>query len=104
MLNELGQKLKKYRENNFPDIGLRRVAGIVGIDYSYLYRIEDGKYTPSDEMLLKITRAYKLPSQEQLELFHMIHSGAYEQLIHKVYTENPKTFNKTFVFNRKKKK
>lgn len=104
MLNELGQKLKKYRESVFPDMGLRRVADIIGIDYSYLYRVEDGKYTPSDEMLIKITEAYKLSPQEQLELFHMIHSGAYEQLIHKVYTENPKTFNKTFVFNRKKKK
>ena len=68
---ELGQELKTLREKAFPNDSLRRVAGEVGIEYTHLFRIEAGQYTPSDDNLTKILDTYNATPNEKLSIFSL---------------------------------
>lgn len=81
MEKKLGEQLKRYREKVFKDQALRRVADQVGVNYSYLYRLEEGSHVPSDEILLKLAAAYNLKLLEKLELFAMAHSPEFRNLL-----------------------
>lgn len=81
MNTNLGKKLKEYRQNKFPDLALRRVADAIGVDYSYIYRVEEGVHIPSDEVLSKLTTGYDLSLEEKLEIFALAHSPEYAQVL-----------------------
>lgn len=57
---EIGQKLKKLREEK--GLSMREVAARIGIDHSYIGKIEKGKF-PSLEKLRKICELYGVSVQ-----------------------------------------
>lgn len=97
----LGKKLKDFRMKKFENFGLRRVAEKIGLDYSYLYRIEEGLYTPSDETISKIAKSYDLSSEETLELFGLAHISPE---LRKALDKGGPDSMQSFAFYRKKKK
>ncbi|MBI4158288.1 MAG: helix-turn-helix transcriptional regulator [Candidatus Yanofskybacteria bacterium] len=98
---ELGKRLREFRIKKFGDAGLRRVADKIDLDYSYLYRIEEGLYTPSDDVLTKIATEYQLTSEETLELLGLAHiTPAFRKVLDKAGPENLRSF----AFYRKVKK
>lgn len=105
---QLGDLLKKYREEKFQGMGLRRVAKEIGIDYSHLFRIEAGQYVPSDDNLLKLASAYGLDAKQKLEVFNLARlTPKYQKVIDDAvesdYKKNPKAFVGAFYSKDKKK-
>jgi len=72
-MKKLGAKLAEYREKAFPGESLRRVADKLGMDYSYLSRLEKGFYRPSDEKIALLSGIYELSDIERMELFLLAH-------------------------------
>lgn len=105
----LGEILKEYRIKSFPDMGLRRVASEVGIDYAHLFRIEAGQYTPSDESLMKMLTTYKVTDPtEKLTVFNLAHlTPSYQEIINQTanqHEKNPQAFVDAFYRKQKKEK
>jgi len=91
---KLGNILKGYRLKVFPNDSLRRVAKELGVNYTYLSRLEDGYSRPSDEVLSKVVRTYTIPPNEALELFAMSHySPHYAQILRQAKEEDRKGFS-----------
>ena len=55
------------------ELGLRRVADAAGVNYSYLFRVEDGVHIPSDDFLLKLAKLYEITLEEKLNLLMIAH-------------------------------
>lgn len=66
---QLGEVLREYREHSFPNEGLRRVAKQIDIDYTHLFRIEDGQYVPQDDTLTRILDAYSVSLDQRFYAF-----------------------------------
>ncbi len=98
MTKTLGEKLKGYREEKFKNMGLRKAAEEIGIDFTHLNRIERG-LRPSAETLKKFSQKYGLSQDEEAELFasaKIIHPDVSDYL-----KQNPK---EAMAFFRKTKK
>lgn len=73
-IETLGEKLKELREKHFPGESLRKVSEkLERLDFgenffSYLSKIESGSMLPSEELLKRISDAYKLSHAEFFEL------------------------------------
>jgi len=84
---ELGLELKRLRERKFPGESLRRVATEhVEIEYTHLFRIESGQYTPSDEKLTTLLDTYDATAEEKLFVFNLArltpaHHDAYAEAV-----------------------
>lgn len=101
---KLGEVLKNYRGKAFPDMGLRRVANEVGIDYAHLFRIESGQYTPSDDSLIKLLDAYKVDPIGKLEVFNLARvTPCYQKIINAAHNKDPKSFVNAFYRKNKDK-
>ena len=99
---DLGKKLKEFRVRKFDKVGLRRIADSLAMDYSYLYKIEEGIYTPSDKTLSKMAEIYNLSPAETLEVFNLAHiSPDFKKVIRSVKEDE---LLHSFAFYRKKKK
>ncbi|GEM_PF-4661419 len=100
-MKKIGEKLEEFRRRAFKDMGLRRVANEIGVDYSYLFNVEKGEHKPSDEFLAKLSDAYKLSPEEKADLFFQSHmTPQYREVI-----ENKKVdMEKILAFYRKNKK
>lgn len=73
--NELGGLLRSYREQAFPNQGLRRAAENLGIvHYAHLFRIEAGQSIPSDETLENLLTAYGVNSHDRLHAMSLAHA------------------------------
>jgi len=64
----VGELLKEHRKDKL-GVSVREAALLVGVHYTYLSRIENGISEPSDEVLDKIAKKYKLSQEETTELF-----------------------------------
>lgn len=80
-MKKLGNQLKKYRIREYKKTGLRKVAKDIGINYSYLYRVEKGVHIPSDDMIDKMRIAYHMTYQEAFTLMLTTKSKAFTNLI-----------------------
>lgn len=103
MTKEFLEKLKYYRNRQFPNMGIRAVALEVGVSFAHLNKIERG-LIPSADYLTKLARAYNLSSEEEFELF-VLANKIYDHPATKNYFEsNPKKMEELEVFFRKIKK
>lgn len=89
---QLGKKLQAFRERRFPNESLRRVALSLEFDYSYLYRLEEGFYKPTDEKLASIAKVYELSQEEVAELLALAQS--YSSTIDIMRKKSPEDFEK----------
>ena len=69
MAKTLGEKLKFYRERKFQNMGLRKVAGELKMNYVYLHRIEKDVFAPSVKLIQNLSKKYGLNEDEEIELF-----------------------------------
>lgn len=65
----VGTLLKKYRREKM-GLTVREAAEVVDLHYTYLSRIENDISEPSDDVLNKIAKKYKLNDEEGAELFY----------------------------------
>lgn len=66
---ELGKKLTFYRKLKYGDLGIKQVAPILGIKYSYLSKLENGLQRPSIKVLNQIVYKYEVEAEEKMKLF-----------------------------------
>ncbi|GBD21714.1 putative HTH-type transcriptional regulator [bacterium HR28] len=59
--------LREYREKH--DVSQYRLAKAVGVDHSYISRLESGQRRPSYDIVLSIARALDLQGEEKKTLF-----------------------------------
>lgn len=71
MEQNIGKKLKNYRESKFPNLGLRKAADEVKINFVYLNRIENNLLMPSEDMIVKLAMAYGLTDEQEFEIFQL---------------------------------
>lgn len=89
MNKELGKKLKEFRLRKFSEDSIRRVAERLDLDPSYLYRVEEGFYTPKDDKLMTMSKLYNLTAVQTLEIFHLAHLDAeYQGVFDRAVKEN----------------
>jgi len=80
---QLGIRLKELRTKK--KWSLRRVADMIGVNYSYLYSIEEGEHVPSDEVLSKILKVYSLSQSEKFDIFNLAHlSQEYTEVLENI--------------------
>jgi transcriptional regulator with XRE-family HTH domain len=77
----LGSILKAYRLAKFPTQPLRHSASLMGINFSYLFRIEEDSHKPSDDVLKLIVDTYELTPIEQRDVFILAHSSIFAKII-----------------------
>ena len=78
---KINKLLKKYRIRKYKTLGLRRVAKDVGMNYSYLFRVETGVHMPSDNFINKLSKKYDLDNKERVELFFLSRSKEMREII-----------------------
>lgn len=66
---ELGDFLLQLRKEKFPGKGLKQVAPLLDIEYSYLNKLENGLQKPSLSLLHRIRTEYNLDNQQQQYIF-----------------------------------
>lgn len=103
MNKQLGEQLKKIRIETFKDLGLRRVADKANVNYSYLYRVEEGVHVPSDEFLTKLLSIYNVSLKQKLDIFMLAHSEELKNMLTEVATGDPQMLQKVFYRKNKKK-
>lgn len=79
----IGKKLKELREKE--GIGIKKLAGYVNADYTYLSKIENEKVNPSREMIKRIAQYFNYDSDELL-----ISAEKLPEDVEKILRENPK--------------
>src|SRR3989344_5593041 len=65
---EFGKTLLGFRKAKFGDLGLKQIAPKLGIEYSYLNKLENGLQKPSVDVFNKIIDVYGLTDKEIEEL------------------------------------
>jgi transcriptional regulator with XRE-family HTH domain len=53
---KFGELLKQLRQEN--ELGIKRLAPELGVDYSYLSKLENNKASPSDELIERVARYF----------------------------------------------
>ena len=89
-MNDLGNFLRQHREllqENDVSFSLRQVATRIGVQPSYLSKIERGIENPSEEMVLKLANEY---SQNADILLAM--AGKVSSRLQKIIMKNPSAF------------
>ena len=77
-----GSLVRKLRQNQ--GIGIKRLAPELGLDYSYLSRIENDKAMPSEKTIDKISRYFDY-SKDEL----MLAADRIPEDIRRILRENP---------------
>ena len=85
------------------ELGLRRVADAAGVNYSYLFRVEDGVHIPSDDFLLKLAKLYEITLEEKLNLLMIAHGSQLHEVLKDAYNEEPKVLETVFFRKAKNK-
>lgn len=62
MRRGFGHYLRTLRENK--GLGLKRVAPELGISYTFLSKLENGKVQPSDEVLERLANYYSIDDEQ----------------------------------------
>jgi transcriptional regulator with XRE-family HTH domain len=60
--NEFGKAFKKLREEQ--GFSIKKLAGSLQVNYTYLSKIENNKSIPSDEFIDKIAELFKVDADE----------------------------------------
>jgi transcriptional regulator with XRE-family HTH domain len=79
---KIGGKLKALR--NDQGIGIKKLAGHLDVDYSYLSKIENDKANPSRETISRIARYFKCDIDELLILSEKLPPD-----VEKIFEEHP---------------
>lgn len=64
----MGKKLSIYRKLKYGSLGIKQVAPILGIKYSYLSKLENGLQRPSLKVLNEIVYRYEVDGDEKMNL------------------------------------
>jgi transcriptional regulator with XRE-family HTH domain len=89
-INEFSNFLRQHRESlqkKDSSYSLRKVAGRIGVQPSYLSKIERGLENPSEELVLKLAKEY---SQNEDVLLAM--AGKVSSRLQKIIMKNPVAF------------
>jgi transcriptional regulator with XRE-family HTH domain len=69
MMTAFGERIRELRTERDDHMSLRELAGRVGIDFTYLSKIENGKVSPpSNEVIEKLARELEADLEELLAL------------------------------------
>ena len=78
MKNRFGSRVRKRREAALPLdpslLGLRRVAARIGVEPSYLSKVERGLVPPSERVIMRLAKVLALDPDELLALAGKIHA------------------------------
>lgn len=77
----LGKKIKKYRL--LKNESLSRIAEAIGVDHSYLSKIENGLRKPSFQILQKLIQHFSLTGLEVMEMMYLSGYSSPVALSHK---------------------
>lgn len=89
-MNEFSNFLRQHRESlqeNDASYSLRQVAGRLGVQPSYLSKIERGIENPSEEMVIKLAKEY---AQNEDVLLAM--AGKVSSRLQQIIMKNPVAF------------
>ena len=75
-MDSLGKLLRSLREKK--NFGIKKVAAELGVNYSYLSKIENDHKIPSQELLLKLCEMYDADSDQIIALLGQIPSDIRE--------------------------
>lgn len=78
----LGNILRNERKRH--KLSIKELASIIGVDYTYVSKIESNKAIPSEDLIYKLCDLYKLDNEEML-----IRTGRIHQDIKKLISEYP---------------
>lgn len=67
---QIGRRIREIRKA--AGIGIKTMAKLVGVDVSYLSRIESGRVSPSEQVLGKLSKALKCDEQELMLLTNRV--------------------------------
>jgi transcriptional regulator with XRE-family HTH domain len=88
MNNKLGDLLKQYRKQKFPNDGLRKTASKVGVSFAHLNKMERG-LIPSVEMIDKLVKAYELNDEQKFELLKLADLAYKTEEVKEYFNKNP---------------
>lgn len=77
-----GTLLRRLRHEQ--DIGIKKLATAINVDYAYLSRIENGKLKPSERVIERISRYFNYNKDELMILGDKIPED-----VKKILRENP---------------
>lgn len=81
-INSFASKLNHLRKNK--RIGIRTLASKLGVSYTYISHIEAGRVIPSEKLIKKIARFFKVNAEELL-----VRSGKLPRDVKKIIYEHP---------------
>jgi len=79
----LGGLLRELRYGK--GVGIKKLAPELGLDYTYLSRLENDRVVPSEEVIEKISRYYRYNKDELMLLANKVPED-----IRRILRENPK--------------
>ena len=88
----LGEYLRYLRKLKKPKQGLKQVAPLLGVDYTYLSNVELDHRTPTARMIFSVADTYGL-SDEEMELLWQKSSHFINLQKFKALFNNKKVFN-----------
>ncbi len=95
---KIGKKLKALR--NDEGIGIKKLAGHLKVDYSYLSKIENDKANPSRDTINRIARYFNCDEDELLVLSEKLPADV-EKILEEYPTEAIKYLRRRFGGERK---
>lgn len=81
--NEFGKTFRKLREDN--GYSIKKLAGSLQVNYTYLSKIENNKSIPSDEFIDKIAEIFKVDADEL-----KVQAGKIPEDVKQIIKNNPK--------------
>ncbi len=103
-MSEFAKKIKELREEKFPGEGLRKVAPLLGIDYTHLGKIESGGYLPSVDVLTKLLSLYKPSSIDQKTLYDLYVHARLNHAVSDLNDATPRSIGYEIALRRTSKK
>jgi len=83
VVRPLGQELKRLRKRE--RISLKELGPALGVDYTYLSKIENGRSVPSEELILRMGRYFGVDHDELL-----LAADRIPEDIRRILRENPR--------------
>lgn len=81
--NEFGKTFRKLREEN--GFSIKKLAGSLQVNYTYLSKIENSKSIPSDEFINKIAEIFNVDAEEL-----KVQAGKIPEDVKQIIKDNPK--------------
>ncbi len=79
----LGETLKKLRSQQ--GIGIKKLAPQVGLEYTYLSKLENDRARPSEEVVQRLARYFSYDAEELLML-----AGRIPEDVQQILRDNPR--------------